>query len=174
MTALITKLAGYLMRKMMLDFLKPYLPIVAIAVLCVTHGVAYIKGRDVGIEKLHVYQLEVEKANATVAEQNAETLRLAEQRTREVAQAYVHYSNDIVREHNSRLAGLQQQASHCATMSRVAASTAGVDAPATDSGPVETAPDSNGLISVCTRLEADCAATTLQLVWLQKWAKGGK
>lgn len=144
-----------------------YKILIGVAVVCVLCGGSYLKGRDVGMQKYYAFKAEVEVANARVAEANRLKIEQAEQVTREVAQRYAAYAGDIERTYVSRLAGLRREASRCATLSPVAASTEGADAGTADSG---LAADSYA--AICTRLERDCAKTTLMVYGLQDYVTG--
>lgn len=139
---------------------------IACAALAILAGLfAYLYNNEV---KDHAnFRAEVESANAAVAEANRVKIEQAEQNTVAVAEAYASNSARIERELNSRLAGLRREASHCATLSRVAASAQGVDA-----GTADSRSDSDSYAEVCNRLERDCAKTTLMVFGLQDYVRG--
>lgn len=145
-----------------------YKAIIGVTVLVMVAGVAYIKGRESGLEDLYAYKTEVETANAIIAEQNAERIRLAETNTAHVAELYAAHNDSVRRNLVSRL---RQAKRDCAGMPAAPVATTESDGSTADHrpDPATDAPAETTYEAVCERLEKDCATTTLQTIWLQDW-----
>jgi hypothetical protein len=125
---------------------------------------AYFKGKEHGLEIHYAYKAEVEAANAVIAEKNAERVRSAEANTAHVAELYAAHSDAVRSALVSRLHKAQRD---CAGVSAAAGPARESDGTAPDARPDTTADATYE--AVCERLEKDCAATTLQTIWLQDW-----
>lgn len=138
-----------------------YKAIIGVTVLVMVAGVAFIKGRESGLEKYHAYKTEVETANAIIAEQNAERLRVAEANTAHVAEIYHSHGAGIARDYRSRL---RQARRDCAGVPADPVAAAEPDAAAK-----EPATGAASYEAICEQTERDAASDALQMIWLQDW-----
>lgn len=122
-------------------------------------------------ERYTDFESAVAQAQQQVAADNQRTIDAAVANTEEVARIYSGLADNVRVDYQSRLAGLRREAGRCATATRVAESTAGIDGRPADAGSAETASTADGYENVCQQLEADCAVTTFKFVWLRDWVK---
>lgn len=145
---------------------NPYFLAAAGIALVVSFSLGYMKGLSNGLEQLAEYKSKVEAASAKADAANEARIRAAEQATLDVANDHAVAMGALARGYNSRLRGLQLGHSACETMSRVSESSRLPDAAAANDRP-----RAESLATVIDRLEADCAATTATLLYLQDWTR---
>lgn len=138
-----------------------------LGLLILSNTFAYFKGRESIQGEYHEFKTEVAAAQARL-QADAEAARLSfERTTQDVANSWAAVLGSVRTDYASRLRG---KAASCAGAVRYVPVTTGeLDAGPADPRP-DPAPPETSYEQVCARLEADCAATTGQLIWLQHWA----
>lgn len=128
--------------------------------------VIYTKGYNSGYAEYLQFKSEVDAASAQAEAANQQRQLEAEREGSRIRDAYKSQLDSLHNSYNSRLNGLQRELRGCETMSRVAASTAGLNERAANAGSAPTTFE-----ETCIKLEQDCAATTLQTVHLQQYVR---
>lgn len=151
---------------------NPYLLIGAAAVAGLIAIGAYFKGRESGLEKYHEYRTEVEAASAKADAANQAKLDEALRNTGDVAALYSRFYTELADgNRGSRLNGVLPARCDRAAKSANAETARLVAASTSDTRSFEAAPDTDGFVSACRKLEADCSITTLMQVQLADWTK---
>ena len=138
----------------------------AIGLLILTNTYSYYAGRESIQEEYHEFKAEVAATQARL-QADADQARLdAERTTQDVANSWADVLAHVRADYSSRLRG--KAASCTRTVRQIPVTTSITNATPADPRPDPDAPEAS-YEQVCTRLEADCAATTGQLIWLQHW-----
>lgn len=147
--------------------LTPFTRVLIAVFAAVLFGfVCYTKGHQAGMEKYYEFRTNVETASAKADAEIRARDEAARSNTAEVARLYSRYASDVDRSHRTRLDGVLRQLSDCQTSAATAGSAGGINAASPHPGLAQAGAGAAGVVQ---KLESDCADTTLQLVWLQKW-----
>jgi hypothetical protein len=138
------------------------------AVLIASHTAAYFNGREAVQGEFDEYQTAVAIAQTQLQNDVEAARRASDKINQDVADGWAAALGSVRADHASRLRNVAASCAHPVRSAAVA--TGKPDAAAADAGSDSAAPPAN-YEQVCERLEADCAVTTGQLIWLQAWAK---
>ena len=138
----------------------------AIVVLLSVTNVIFFLLYNSKVEEHAEYVANIEAASAQAQAENARKERLAAQATIDVANQYADAMGTLARDYNSRLDRVRREHGACETVRRVSDSARVPDAAAADARS-----GAESFEAVAGRLEADCAATTATLLYLQDWVK---
>ena len=140
----------------------PYKLLILVVFLLASHTYIYNVGKDVVYKEYNEFRVAVESANVKLKLEN-EQLRVAQtQQTVKLKKEYEDAIKTVTANYNSRLSRLRYKPGSC--------NSAVSNNPTPSSGSDETSSDNRSDYQrTCERLESDCAATTLQTIYLQKW-----
>lgn len=138
---------------------------VAIVMLSISNVVLFKLWKG-AVNEYATYVAEVDAAQKRIADENARRIAEAEAATKDVSIAWDRAANDLRADYVSRL---RTQERRCAALSGTAATARRTNAATADTGSGPAAP--TPFESACIKLEADCAHTTGQLIWLQDYTR---
>jgi hypothetical protein len=143
----------------------PYKLLTIVIFLIASHLYTYYVGKDIGLEVYKEFRVAVEAENVKLKMQNDLLSSARKQQSDKLEEQYNNAITSLSGSSQSRLNGLQLQASRCSrTVSGASETTKLTNAATSDTGF-----NPNPLEATYNRLESDCAKTTMNHIYLQDW-----